>query len=273
MDETAVLPNCQQCGDPMKLPQLAAKTATKSPDDSTLGYVHSVETCGTVDGPGLRYVLFLSGCPLRCVYCHNPDAQGKPRGDAKHAGEVLREVLRYRSFIRGGGLTVSGGEPLLQPEFVTALFSGAHRVGLHTALDTSGFRGDRAPEPLLKQTDLVLLDIKSWEPDVYKRVTGVTLDSTLAFARRLEQHAIPLWIRFVLVPGITDGEANIDGIARFAATLKNVDRVEVLPYHKLAQHKYRQLGLQFPLEATPTPTTAQIVEARDIFARHGVNVA
>ena len=239
-------------------------------DEETIGYIHSVETCGTVDGPGLRYVLFLRGCPLRCVYCHNPDAQGKPRGNTKTVREVLQDVLRYRSFIHDGGLTVSGGEPLLQAEFVTALFAAAKRTGLHTALDTSGFRGEKAPGALLDHTDLVLLDIKSWDRATYKRVTGVELESTLAFARRLEKREIHVWIRFVLVPGLTDDDANVDGIARFVATLTNVQRVQVLPFHKLAEHKYAQLGITFQLQATSPPTPDQMARAREIFAQHGV---
>jgi pyruvate formate lyase activating enzyme len=254
----------------MFLPRANIAQDSEQTDDDSIGYIHSVETCGTVDGPGLRYVLFLSGCPLRCVYCHNPDAQGKPRGKTKTVRELLQDVLRYQSFIRDGGLTISGGEPLLQAEFVAALFAGAKRVGLHTALDTSGFRGDLAPSKLLDHTDLALLDIKSWERATYKRVTGVEIESTLAFARRLEQRGIPVWVRFVLVPGLTDDDANVEGIAGFAAKLTNVQRVQVLPFHKLAEHKYARLGIKFQLEATPTPTPAQITRAREIFAHHGV---
>lgn len=257
---------CEACGSAMLFP----RDPNEGRGVGTVGYVHSVETCGTVDGPGLRYVLFLSGCPLRCLYCHNPDAQGKPRGKPTTVDEALRDVLRYRNFIRDGGLTVSGGEPLLQAEFVAALFAEAKRSGLHTALDTSGFRGDVAPQTLLDHTDLVLLDIKSWDRATYKRVTGVEIDSTIAFARRLEQRGIPVWVRFVLVPGLTDDDGNVDGLAEFVATLTNVQRVEVLPFHKLAQHKYAQLGIGFQLEATPTPTPEQIARARNLFAEHGV---
>ena len=187
------------------------------------------------------------------------------------AREAIKDVLRYRNFIRGGGLTVSGGEPLLQAEFVTAVFAGAKRSGLHTALDTSGFRGDVVSGSLLDHTDLVLLDIKSWDPATYTRVTGVKIDSTLAFARRLQRRGIPVWIRFVLVPGLTDDEANLDGIARFVSTLTNVQRVQVLPFHKLGEHKYEQLGINFKLSSTPQPTPEQIARAREIFARSGVN--
>jgi pyruvate formate lyase activating enzyme len=250
-------------------PTLPIVNAVASGDD-TVGYVHSIETCGTVDGPGLRYVLFLGGCPLRCLYCHNPDAQGRPRGEQTTAGEALEDVLRYRNFIRDGGLTISGGEPLLQADFVTAVFAGAKRAGLHTALDTSGFRGDRASDELLSNTDLVLLDIKSFLPDTYKRVTGVAIDSTLEFARRLERRGIEVWIRFVLVPGLTDDEANIAGVARFVASLDNVNRVKVLPFHKLGEHKYADLGIDYQLASTPPASPEQVNRAREIFARNGV---
>ncbi len=263
MDHAATPSTCRNCGTPIAIP-LADR-------DEPVGYIHSVETCGTVDGPGLRYVLFLSGCPLRCLYCHNPDAQGRPRGSQTTVTAAMRDVLKYRNFIHDGGLTVSGGEPLLQADFVSAIFASAHRSGLHTALDTSGFRGDVAPEALLDHTDLVLLDIKSWDRETYKRVTGVAIDSTLAFARRLEERGIPVWVRFVLVPGLTDADANIEGIAQFVAGLNNLQRVQVLPFHKLAAYKYKQLGIQFQLEATPTPTANQLDRAQNIFRRHGID--
>jgi len=235
-----------------------------------LGYVHSVETCGTVDGPGLRYVLFTSGCPLRCQYCHNPDSQGRPDGEVKSAQEVLEDVLRYKNFTRNGGLTISGGEPLMQPDFIRAVFKGAKEAGLHTALDTSGFLGHKADDALLENVDLVVLDIKSWSPMTYKFVTGVCIDQTVKFARRLDALGKPVWVRFVLVPGLTDAESNIDGLAAFVATLSNVERVEILPFHKMGEHKYRELGLPYRLTNTPIPTEDQIEHARRIFARHGV---
>lgn len=241
-----------------------------APSLSTLGFIHSVETCGTVDGPGLRYVLFLTGCPLRCLYCHNPDTQGRPCGVSKSAGDALEEILRYRSFIRKGGLTVSGGEPLLQPEFVHALLAGAKRHGIHTALDTSGFLGNQASDALLENVDLVLLDIKSWIPETYRRTTGSRIEPTIAFARRLEATGKAAWIRFVLVPGLTDAQENIAGLADFVATLSNVERVEILPFHKMGESKYQASGLPYELSDTPSPTDAELQRARKIFAAHGV---
>lgn len=241
-----------------------------APGLDTDGFVHSVETCGTVDGPGLRYVLFLSGCPLRCQYCHNPDAQGRPGGCERSAGEVLDDVLKYKRYIKRGGLTVSGGEPLMQPDFVHALFKGAKDAGLHTTLDTSGFLGYKASDELLENVDLVLLDIKSFNPVTYQKVTGVNLNPTLEFADRLDSMGKDVWIRFVLVPGLTDAESNIDGLASFVSTLGNVAKVEILPFHKMGESKYKELDMEYLLVDTPEPTTEEVERARSIFARYGV---
>ena len=245
-------------------------TATDAADLATPCFVHSVETCGTVDGPGLRYVLFLSGCPLRCQYCHNPDAQGKPCGETRLAGDVIADLKRYRNFTRSGGLTISGGEPLMQPAFVEAVLTAAKAEGIHTALDTSGFLGHKASDRLLAQTDLVLLDLKSWSPMTYKYVTGVCVDQTIKFAKRLDALDKPVWVRFVLVPGLTDAEKNVAGLAEFIASLGNVAKVEILPFHKMGEHKYREQGKAYQLYRTPEPTVGQVDEARSIFERFGV---
>ncbi len=252
---------------PMECPQPGDSS---TPSLSTRGFIHSSETCGTVDGPGLRYVLFLHGCPLRCLYCHNPDTQGRPCGTSQTAGEALAEILRYRNFIRKGGLTISGGEPLMQPEFVHALMAGAKAEGLHTALDTSGFLGHQASDELLEQVDLVLLDIKSWNPETYKKATGTRIEPTIAFARRLEALQKQVWIRFVLVPGLTDADENIEGLAEFIASLSNVERVEILPFHKMGENKYEATGLHYQLAETPTPSEEQIERARQIFTEQDI---
>ncbi|MDQ8192997.1 pyruvate formate-lyase-activating protein [Coraliomargarita sp. SDUM461004] len=246
------------------------RPATLAASPTTEGYIHSVETCGTVDGPGLRYVLFLHGCPLRCQYCHNPDSQGKPAGETHTAEEAFADVLKYKSFIRKGGLTLSGGEPLMQPDFVEAMFTLAKEAGIHTTLDTSGFVGHKASDALLDKTDLVLLDIKSFSPMTHKVVTGVCVDQTLKFAQRLDARGNKVWIRFVLVPGLTDNEKNIDGLAQFVSQLGNVERVEILPFHKMGEEKYKLSGLPYKLANTPTPTPEAVDSARAIFARHGV---
>jgi len=239
----------------------------------TVGRVHSIETAGMLDGPGIRQVIFLTGCPLRCLYCHNPDTVCLGNGQLRSAGELLADLARRRAFLRGGGLTVSGGEPLMQPGFVKALLAGAKELGLHTAVDTSGFLGARVDDELLALTDLWLLDIKSFTPATYKRVTGADVEPTLAFARRLAARKRPMWIRFVLVPGLTDAVENIEGIAAFVAGLGDaVERVEVLPFHKMGEAKWASSGLTYTLADTPPPTSEQVEKARVIFRGVGLNV-
>src|ERR1044071_6336956 len=197
----------------------------KTTAEPVTGRIHSWDLSTAVDGPGTRFVLFLSGCPLRCLYCHNPDTWHMRDGHRMTVDEVMAEVTKYRRFIEvaGGGLTISGGEPLLQPDFTAEIFHRAKQLGLHTALDTSGFLGARASDALLADTDLVLLDIKSWNPATYRRLTGVDLAPTLAFARRLSDMVKPMWIRFVLVPGLTDHEEDIENLATFVADLATVE--------------------------------------------------
>lgn len=240
--------------------------------NGTSGSVHSWDVSTGVDGPGTRFVVFTQGCPLRCLYCHNPETWQMRGGQRISAAELTDEAAKYVSFISaaGGGATVSGGEPLLQPGFTATLLRGFGELGLHTALDTSGYLGARADDGLLAATDLVLLDLKSWDRALYRRLTGTELYPTLAFARRLAGLAIPVHIRFVLVPGLTDGAANVAGVAQFAAALGNVERVDVLPFHKLGAAKYARLGIAFPLAATPTPDERQMREARECFAAQGL---
>ena len=236
------------------------------------GSVHSWDISTGVDGPGTRFVVFTQGCPLRCLYCHNPETWRMREGQRTTSDALVGEAAKYVPFIAasGGGATVSGGEPLLQPRFTAALLHGFQDLGLHTALDTSGFLGTKADAGLLEATDLVLLDIKSWDTALYRRLTGVALHPTLTFARRLAALGKPVHLRFVLVPGLTDEAANIAGVARFAASLGNIQRVDVLPFHKLGQGKYRTLGLTFPLADTPTPTAEQTRTARERFAAAGL---
>ncbi|MEV3859561.1 pyruvate formate-lyase-activating protein [Streptomyces sp. NPDC050095] len=248
-----------------------AAAATRRP---TEGSVHSWDLSTGVDGPGTRFVTFLSGCPLTCLYCHNPDTWKMRNGKRTLADAIVEEAAKYTRFIEaaGGGATVSGGEPLLQPVFAGELLHRfKHELGLHTALDTSGFLGVRATDALLRDVDLVLLDIKSWDRDTYKKVTGRPLQPTLDFAHRLADLGKNVWVRFVLVPGLTDDPANIEGVAAFAGSLGNVSRVDVLPFHKLGEAKWQALGKDFTLTGTPSPTPEQITTAREIFAGHGLN--
>ncbi|AUG77358.1 Putative pyruvate formate-lyase-activating enzyme [Kitasatospora sp. MMS16-BH015] len=242
--------------------------------DAHTGSVHSWDLSTGLDGPGTRFVTFLAGCPLACLYCHNPDTMSMRGGRRVSADEVVAEAAKYTTFIRaaGGGATVSGGEPLLQPAFAGELFHRyKHELGLHTALDTSGFLGARASEELLADVDLVLLDIKSWDRELYRRLTGQELAPTLRFARRLAELGKEVWVRFVLVPGLTDPAENVEGVAAFAGSLGNVSRVDVLPFHKLGAAKYEALGKDFALADTPSPTPEQVAAARAIFAGHGLH--
>ncbi|WP_448380419.1 pyruvate formate-lyase-activating protein [Gloeomargarita sp.] len=235
------------------------------------GRIHSYESMGTVDGPGIRFVLFTQGCPLRCLYCHNPDCRDIYGGREVTVGELLAQVQKYRSYLQqGGGVTVSGGEPLMQPEFVAAFLQGCQALGFHTALDTSGYCPIPVAEPVLAHTDLVLLDIKSYDPELYRRVTQVSLAPTLAMARYLSDIGKPTWIRFVLVPGLTDPPHNLEGLADFVASLKNVERVEVLPFHKMGEYKWEQLGLEYLLKDTPPPSEALLAQTKAIFQSRGL---
>ncbi|MFE9043208.1 pyruvate formate-lyase-activating protein [Streptomyces sp. NPDC012421] len=238
------------------------------------GAVHSWDLSTGVDGPGTRFVTFLSGCPLTCLYCHNPDTWKMRNGKRTSADDVIAEAAKYVRFISasGGGATVSGGEPLLQPVFTGELLHRMkHELGLHTALDTSGFLGVRATDALLRDTDLVLLDLKSWDPETYRKVTGRPLKPTLDFARRLAGLGQDVHVRFVLVPGLTDDPANVDGVAAFAAGLGNVSRVDVLPFHKLGEAKWQALGMPFTLHDTPSPDPEQVAAVREVFRGHGLN--
>ncbi|KOV37312.1 pyruvate formate lyase-activating protein [Streptomyces sp. XY431] len=254
----------------MTEPTPAGRAARPRPVTGTL---HSWDLSTGVDGPGTRFVAFLAGCPLRCLYCHNPDTRRMRDGQPSSADGIVREAAKYTTFIRasGGGATVSGGEPLLQPELTGELLHRfKHELGLHTALDTSGFLGARATDALLADTDLVLLDIKSWDDALYRRLTGQELAPTLEFARRLAALGTEVRVRFVLVPHLTDAAENIEGVAAFTASLGNVTRVDVLPFHRLGAAKWRALGLDFPLADTPVPTAGRTAEARAVFEAHGL---
>lgn len=235
-----------------------------APDESELkddgagafGYVHSYETSSRYDGPGLRAVLFVSGCLLRCTYCHNPDTWHLKDGTYVSAQQVIERLGQFASALRAldGGLTISGGEVLVQLAFTKRILAGAKKMGLHTAIETSGFLGDRVDDPYLSVLDLVLLDIKSSNPETYKEVTGRDLAPTLRFAERLAKINKPVWVRFTLVPGLTDDPANVEGIAKFVAPMKNVEWVEVQPFHKMGEFKWKAMNLEYKHANTPSPT-------------------
>ncbi|MFF9819090.1 pyruvate formate-lyase-activating protein [Streptomyces sp. NPDC014006] len=236
------------------------------------GRIHSWDLSTGVDGPGTRFVLFVSGCPLRCLYCANPDTWHLRDGRETTVDEVMAEIGRYRDFVTtaGGGVTVTGGEPLLQPAFTGAVLRRCKEAGLHTALDTSGFLGARAGDDLLADTDLVLLDIKSFSAATYRRLTGGELTPTLDFARRLDRLGKRMWIRYVLVPGWTDDPQAVEGLAGFVTGLSSVERVDVLPFHKLGAAKYDALGIPFPLHNTPVPDSLLTERVRAQFRAHGL---
>jgi pyruvate formate lyase activating enzyme len=235
-----------------------APDESQAPDDTKglFGYAHSYETASRYDGPGLRVVLFVSGCLLRCSYCHNPDTWHLKDGTYISAQQVIDRLKGFASALRtlDGGLTISGGEPMVQLAFTRRILAGAKQLGLHTAIQTSGYLGDRANDAYLSSLDLVLLDIKSSNPETYRSVTGRELAPTLRFAERLATIGKPVWVRFTLVPGFTDDPANVDGIARFVAPMKNVEWVEVQPFHQLGAFKWKAMGLDYKHLDTPTPT-------------------
>lgn len=242
---------------------------------ATRGFVHSTESGAGVDGPGMRFVFFVSGCQFRCQYCHNPDTWKLHAGREVSVADALKEVGAYAAFLKfAGGVTISGGEPLMQPEFVGALFHAIkQRYGLHTALDTQGFLHANVADDWFDDVDLVLLDIKHSDPARYHDITGKDLQPTLDFARRLQRLGKKMWIRYVLVPGLTDGEADIRRLATFIASLGGgVERVEVLPFHQLGKDKWHKLGMIYPLEDTPVPTPEQVMNARAWFIEAGLTV-
>lgn len=239
-----------------------------------LGSVHSWELVTAVDGPGTRMTIFLSGCPLRCLYCHNPDTMAMRNGEPVEASELLRRIKRYRRIFKnsGGGITLSGGEVLMQPAFAATLLRGAKEMGIHTTIDTSGFLGAACTDEMLADIDLVLLDVKSGDPETYRKVTGRALEPTLKFGRRLAESGTEIWLRFVLVPGLTDDPANVETIAEYAATLATVSRVEVLPFHQMGKDKWESLGIPYELGDTQPPTNAEVDRVREQFRAKGLTV-
>lgn len=233
------------------------------------GKIHSFESFGTVDGPGIRFVVFVQGCPMRCLYCHNPDTWSVAVGTQYTAEEVASRILKYKNyFTGGGGATVSGGEPLMQAAFVEELFTILKKSGIHTALDTSGAlydaRNPRAFDSLLAVTDLVLLDIKHIDDGEHIKLTGRSNKNILAFARYLSDLGKPVWIRHVLVPGITDNDEYLHRLKAFLSTLTNVEKVEVLPYHTMGEVKYNKLGIDYPLKGVQPPSPERVKNAKEI---------
>jgi len=238
----------------------APDTANYADSEGAFGYVHSYETGSRLDGPGVRITLFVSGCPLRCQYCHNPDTWHFKDGVRVSAEQVITRLRHFAPALRamGGGLTISGGEALVQVAFTGRILRAAKSMGLHTAIETSGYLGARVTDDYLQQLDLVILDIKSGDAETYRCVTRQELEPTLRFARRLAELNKPVWVRFTLVPGFTDEETNVEQLAKFVAPLKNVEWVEVLPFHQLGAFKWKALSLDYQLAETP-PASPELV--------------
>jgi pyruvate formate lyase activating enzyme len=256
-----------------KSPDAPDESQTNDDSDGAFGYVHSYETSSRYDGPGLRAVLFVSGCLLRCTYCHNPDTWHLKDGTYISAQRVIERLGSFAPALRSldGGLTISGGEVMVQLGFTRRILAGAKRMGLHTAIETSGFLGDRADDGYLSVVDLVLLDIKSSDPETYRKVTGRDLAPTLRFAERLAALNKPVWVRFTLVPGSTDDPANVEGIARFVAPMKNVQWVEVQPFHQLGAFKWKAMNLEYKHLDTATPTAELTNRVIEQFRAAGCN--
>lgn len=241
--------------------------------DHLTGSVHSWDLSTGVDGPGTRMTLFMAGCGMRCQFCQNPDTWRMKDGVRHTVDEVMERVSRYATIMKvtGGGLTISGGEPLLQAKFVMNVFRRCKELGIHTALDTAGLLGARLADDDLNYVDLTLLDIKSGLAETYKRVTGRPMQPTLDFAERLSRLGKTMWIRFVLVPGLTDAEENVEAIASFVETLDCVERLEVLPFHQLGREKWAATGEPYLLENTRSPEPELVDRVRSQFKAHGIN--
>lgn len=236
-----------------------------------IGYIHSIESFGAVDGPGVRFIIFAAGCPMRCKYCHNPDTWDMSKGEKKTADELLKTALRYKPYWRnGGGITVSGGEPLMQIDFLLDLFKKAKENGVHTTIDTSGqpFVRDGAFfekfRELMRYTDLVMLDIKHINSEEHKNLTMHGNENILDMAKYLDEIKKPIWLRHVLVPTITDNDEHLKELSEFIKTLSNVEKVEVLPYHTLGIHKWEELGYDYALNGIDSPAHDRVENAKKI---------
>jgi pyruvate formate lyase activating enzyme len=241
---------------------------------SVLGRIHSLETGGMVDGPGIRFVVFTQGCPLRCLYCHNPDTWKKSGGKEVTVGEIIDQAKSYKRYFQssGGGMTITGGEPLMQPEFVKALLIEAKKEGIPTAVDSSGFGTAEARKDVLSHADLVLLDVKSINPKTFKKISGVEADSTMAALAELAELKIPVWIRHVVVPGLTDSMEDAKELARVISQYDNIEKVEILPFHKLGEFKWKELNEPYTLSETEPPSRELIEKIRDLFREKGISV-
>ena len=251
------------------IPDMEVRTALKTGD---LGFLHSFTTGSAVDGPGIRLVAWTTSCMFRCQYCHNPDTWTLKNGIPVPLKRAVEEVQKYANGLKAmkGGFTLSGGEPLMQDRFAARLFAAVKGMGVHTAIETNGYYADRLSDEEFAKIDLVMLDMKAFTPEQHRRVTGLLNGEVLEFGRRLAALKRPMWLRYVLVPGLTDVREEMEGLASYGASLGVVERVEILPFHQLGQYKWKRLGITYELEATKPPTTDQVAEAVAIFRAAGL---
>jgi len=247
-------------------------TVKEATQTGEVGFLHSFTTGSTVDGPGVRVVAWTAGCHWRCLYCHNPDTWTRINGKAVPLVRAIEVLRQYRPGLKAmsGGFTLSGGEPLIQDRFAVKLFTAARAMGVHTALDTNGHLGSRLTDDELEEIDLVLLDLKTWDPQRPLHLTGAEVGPTLEFARRLADRKRPVWVRFVLVPGLTDDYENVAAIAGFAAGLGNVERVDVLPFHQMGRFKWKKLGLNYTLDDVNPASPEMVEKACEVFRAEGL---
>ena len=253
------------------VPESDVRTALASGE---MGFLHSFTTGSTVDGPGVRVVAWTSGCQFRCVYCHNPDTWTLSNGIPVTIGNAIEQLRKYRAGLKvmSGGFTLSGGEPLMQDRFAVKLFTAAKEMGIHTALDTNGSLGARLSDAELNKIDLVLLDIKCWDAERHRQITGMEVGLVLDFARRLADRKRPIWLRYVLVPGLSDDPEHISRLASFAASLGIVERVDVLPFHQMGRFKWKELKLNYTLNDIQPPTVEAVEDACAQFRVQGLKV-
>lgn len=241
---------------------------------SKKGRIHSLESCGTVDGPGVRFVVFMQGCVLRCQYCHNPDTWDTRKGMEYTPEQLMSEIKKYKSYMKfsGGGVTFTGGEPLLQSEFILEVAKLCKQEEISVALDTSGFIFNDVVKEILEYADIVLLDIKNYNPVVYREVTGVSLEPTLKFLDYLREKNINTWVRYVLVPGLTDNIDDIKELSKYLKEYPNVSKIELLGFHKMGEYKWKSLGLDYKLANTKEPEREVLKQVKSIFEESGICV-
>ncbi|MFV0255177.1 MAG: pyruvate formate-lyase-activating protein [Erysipelotrichaceae bacterium] len=236
------------------------------------GYIHSIETFGAVDGPGIRYVIFTQGCPLRCKYCHNPDTWQTNANKQLSVKEITDDIIKYRNFIKSGGVTITGGEPLLQIDFIDEIVSFCNENNIHVAIDTSGIIPLEVCASVIDKADLILLDIKHIDPSKCQALTGQTNKNALALLEYCEKTGKKVWIRQVIVPKISDDLADLEKLAKYLSRFTVIEKVEILPFHKMGEFKWDTLGYKYELSDTPTPSSELISEIKKLFKSYNIKV-